>query len=350
MKILYFPIIDKNNIHTNGAGDYQADSLFHGLRTLLGEDVVDTYKMWHLYEDADPDELKNLWGKGFTMYGLLPDQNIDRDDIHYKILRNYYDYLVIPIHHTENGHYDLIGSVVETFRLYYPKNKIVLVDGWDRSEFDKDIAKKCLYFKREMSAVDSKLVNPISFSIPEEKIQEPLEKTIDFAPLIPCINQQGVLYHDDTYIYEDEQSYYDDYRRSFFAYTCKKGRNEVITEGWDCMRHYEILACGCIPFFTDVEKCPEHTLRRFPVDLCEEVKKMKGVFPGTKSPYNPEVTTYIGTAEQILKGDKRGRIDFDKFDQELYNDINANLMAYTRKHLTTVGTAKNFLNRLKEWD
>ena len=347
MKILYFPIIQKNHIHTDAAGDYQADSLFHGLRTLLGADVVDLYKMWHLYDDADPDRLKKLWGKGFTTYGLLPDnKDIDRDGIEDKIMNQYYDYLVIPIHHTLNGNYPVIGSALETFRQYYPKNKIILVDGWDRSEFNENIAKECIYFKREILSEHKNLIEPISFSIPEEKIQEPLKKTFDFAPLIP----NSAETHADTYIYEDEDSYYNDYRKSFFAYTCKKGRDEVITEGWDCMRHYEILACGCIPFFTDVEKCPKYTLRRFPVDVCVEVKKMKGVFPGTKSPYGPQVTTYIGTAKEILGGDKRGYIDFDKFDEGLYNDVNAQLMSYTRKHLTTIGTAKNFLNRIKQWN
>ena len=347
MKILYFPLISKDTIFSHAAGDYQCDSLFHGLRTLLGSDVVDLYKMWHLYDDADSNDLKNLWGKGFTIYGLLPDnKDVDRDNTEDKIMNQYYDYLIIPIHHTLNGYYPVIGSALETFRHYYPKNKIILIDGWDRSDVNENIAKECVYFKREVLSKHKNLVKPISFSIPEEKIQEPLTKTIDFAPLIPCINKQEVLYHDNTYVYENEQSYYDDYRKSFFAYTCKKGRNEVITEGWDCMRHYEILACGCVPFFTDVEKCPEYTLRRFPTSLCADVKKMKGVVPGTKSAYDPEVTTYIGTAEQILGGDERGHIDFDKFDENLYNDINHKFMSYTRKHLTTVGTAKNFLSRI----
>jgi hypothetical protein len=30
--------------------------------------------------------------------------------------------------------------------------------------------------------------------------------------------------------------------------------------GWDCMRHYEIVMCGCVPYFVDIEQCPENTM------------------------------------------------------------------------------------------
>ena len=147
MKILFFPLIRQDHIHSNQAGDYQADSLFHGLRTLLGNDVVDLYKMWHLYDDADPELLKTLWGKGFTTCGLLPDTgDIDRDDIEYNVMNLDYDYIVVSIHHTVNGNYPVIGAALETFRSFYPKNRVILVDGWDRSDLNENIAKECIYF------------------------------------------------------------------------------------------------------------------------------------------------------------------------------------------------------------
>ena len=40
----------------------------------------------------------------------------------------------------------------------------------------------------------------------------------------------------------NESDYYKDYQRSYFAITCKKG-------GWDCLRHYEILANAVSPTF-----------------------------------------------------------------------------------------------------
>lgn len=41
---------------------------------------------------------------------------------------------------------------------------------------------------------------------------------------------------------DDEAAYHKMYQNSLFALTKKKG-------GWDCLRHYEILANGCIPIF-----------------------------------------------------------------------------------------------------
>jgi hypothetical protein len=61
----------------------------------------------------------------------------------------------------------------------------------------------------------------------------------------------------------EEAKYYDMYRQSMFAITHKKG-------GWDCLRHYEILAAGCIPIFEDLDKCPADTLVSFPKELLKD--------------------------------------------------------------------------------
>jgi hypothetical protein len=95
---------------------------------------------------------------------------------------------------------------------------------------------------------------PISFSIPECKIvDDPPTKSQVVSKLIP-----GQL---DTYIYNNETDYYNEYKKSLFAITCKKS-------GWDCLRHYEILANGCIPYFPNIENCPIHTMYFFPKHLC----------------------------------------------------------------------------------
>lgn len=101
-------------------------------------------------------------------------------------------------------------------------------------------------------------IYPITFGIPECKVVESMpEKNRLLAPLIP-----GDL---NTYIYDDENEYRLQYSESFFALTKKK-------EGWDCMRHYEIMACGCIPVFENIENKPKKTLHNFPVELFERFK------------------------------------------------------------------------------
>ena len=102
----------------------------------------------------------------------------------------------------------------------------------------------------------NKYLNPITFSIPEEKIINyiPIKKQI-LSKLIP-----GDL---KTYIYNNEKDYYDQYKDSIFAITKKKA-------GWDCLRHYEIILNGCIPIFENIENCPVNTLKLFPKNLLFE--------------------------------------------------------------------------------
>ena len=102
---------------------------------------------------------------------------------------------------------------------------------------------------------------PIQFAIHESKIVKEIpEKDQDFAFIIP-----GNI---RTYIYNEESEYYKDYQRSFFALTWKKG-------GWDCMRHYEILANGCIPYFVDLDQCDPNTMQFLPRELIKEAMNLE---------------------------------------------------------------------------
>ena len=148
---------------------------------------------------------------------------------------------------------------------------------------------------------------PIGFSIPEEKIVKEIpKKDRDFA-LINPVNGSG-------YIYKEENLYYEDYRRSYFAITCKKA-------GWDCMRHYEILANGCIPYFLGLEACGQNTLTFLPKKIIFEAMNLKGVFQGS--------------------------IDHSKFDKAKYNDILERLLAHTREHLSTKSMANYILKTMR---
>jgi len=97
------------------------------------------------------------------------------------------------------------------------------------------------------------MIHPITFSIPKEKIiTEKPKKTKMVSSLIP-----GIL---STYIYQNETDYYQEYQQSLFAITTKKA-------GWDCMRHYEIIANRCLPYFPNIEQCPVTTMALLPKEL-----------------------------------------------------------------------------------
>lgn len=148
------------------------------------------------------------------------------------------------------------------------------------------------------------VVHPIQFSIPEIKIVSEIPfKDQDFSPLIP-----GKI---STYIYTEEEDYYENYQRSYFAFTWKKG-------GWDCLRHYEILASGCIPYFVDLENCNPNTMVLLPKDLILEAMHLDGVYYGD--------------------------IDHERFDKVRYYEILGELLEYTKTHLTTKSMAQYVLD------
>ncbi len=155
-------------------------------------------------------------------------------------------------------------------------------------------------------SVDSAKPYPISFSISETKIVKQIpEKTMDFSTLIPGDYR--------TYSFDNEEDYYKHYQRCYYAYTWKKG-------GWDCLRHYEILANGCIPYFTDLDHCPAETMHLFPKKLIKKAMNIRGV--------------------------SRGNIDHSIFDYDQYYEILEQLLEYTRNHLSAAKIAEYVLQQV----
>ena len=100
---------------------------------------------------------------------------------------------------------------------------------------------------------------PISFSIPSEKITpvDNIQKTKDFPVHIVDLEISKHIYEarfsglgSNTYFFESENDYYQDLQKSRFGITTKRA-------GWDCLRHYELAANGCILCFKDLDKKPD---------------------------------------------------------------------------------------------
>lgn len=250
MKILYLTKGD----HV----DYQNDCLLIGLKELYGADVVDYNKQSHNYVTYDEQAAKGLYGMGMSVTRVLPDLEVDRTDITSKIKNRYFDYIVY-------GSIWRCSDYIDTILKYYPKNKVVAVDGEDETNIHKSFDLGIVYFKRELTLNINRLF-PISFAIPTNKVNFNKAKTKDFSFITP-LNRQ-------TYIYNNEVDYYKDYNDARFAVTTKKA-------GWDCMRHYEILANGCLPYFINIEHCPVQTMTHFPKKLCADLIKQMGSTPST---------------------------------------------------------------------
>jgi len=152
------------------------------------------------------------------------------------------------------------------------------------------------------------MIHPITFSIPENKIVKSISnKTKVLSNLIP-----GRI---ETYIYDNETDYYNQYKESLFAITTKKA-------GWDCMRHYEILANGCIPYFPDIENCPINTMSLLPKKLITE---------------GNELYKKYGMYKNIN--------DFTSNEMNECNTLISKMIDYTTQNLTTKQIARYILEK-----
>ena len=258
--------------------DYLADGLLHGLRTLLGANVVDLPKAEFLYDSYPVARRGALYGHGFSLYNLLPDVAVDRDG---------------ALERARDGEFDLvvfadIWSTFERFAALAPGLRgvsMAVLDGADRQEpypyaglwwrkpawwLAPRAHTRAIYFKRELTPLTgwfrSYLLLPpalakrlpsirgmreISFSIPAEKLltgpnpvrRKPLASHVVDAEVA---DRLGV---GTSYAFSDEAAYYADLQASRFGITVKRA-------GWDCLRHYEQAANGCVPCFRDLDRKP----------------------------------------------------------------------------------------------
>jgi hypothetical protein len=260
---------------TGNTDDYLSDSLFHGLRTVLGPAVVDFPKRDISYRSYP--HVERLYGHGFTLYGLLEEEEVDRR---------------LPMDRARQGEFDLIvfgdiwryfGPFVELLP-WLDRSRVAFLDGADYpAPFPYGSAfwrvpqwwtlprahKRGTYFKRELSDTTiqrryllplpktlvrrlpfAKSLRPTAFSIPEEKIvPAPPVKEKDFPAHIvdPEVAERvGAV---STYAFDRESDYYRDLQVSRFGITTKRA-------GWDCLRHYELAANGAVPCFRELELKP----------------------------------------------------------------------------------------------
>ena len=234
MKILYLTNTDKKS-----QGDFQEVSTLHGLRTILGSDVIDYPRKKIMYGDFSESPKEDLHGIGFTLYNqplydlTKEERDFDLDDI---------DFVLYGV--TEAyGMTDREDINARCSDVWY-------LDGHDHMEVLKT---PC--FKRECKSKGPE-IHPTGFGIPEDRIR-PLNfknKKQLFQKTAPKYSLFGDMVDigpeaRQYYSFSDEEEYYDDMSQSWFGLTCMKGV-------WDSLRHYEILAAGACLLFRDYHKKP----------------------------------------------------------------------------------------------
>lgn len=99
---------------------------------------------------------------------------------------------------------------------------------------------------------------PITFGIPEVNVLP-----LDRSKKTQLWSSSDPRKKNNAQQFTTEESYMHNYSISWYAYTKVKG-------GWDCMRHLEILAAGCIPVI-DLDGCPEKTMMAYPKEILTEI-------------------------------------------------------------------------------
>ncbi len=251
MKILFLTTVNPSK-----QGDYLEMSILHGLRTVLGDNCVEFPRKRIMYGDFSQSPKDSLHGKGFTLLSKpIPDisnLSTDRSDINIK------DFDVVLM---GSGH--IYG---ETFQLREDHPNIWYTDGHDlygnapvmidyKGEriIGTQFPKNC--FKREL-VFSSDSVHQIHFGVPSHLIRPfNFNKKRLFQSTAPT---DACFHENSAYKFNNEEDYYRDMSESWFGLTCKKG-------GWDCLRHYEILASGALLLFRDFDNRPYlHSLNGLP--------------------------------------------------------------------------------------
>jgi hypothetical protein len=310
--------------------NYMSDLVIHGLVSDSNE-IYSSQKKPYLLKSYPNEKKLNLYGKGFTYSGLIDDSKlnvIDHKTITERIAKKKFDLIVFTEPFSSIKYFiralflkqrivvidtDSNNPVLTKFELLYNimyslKNlklsrnlkRIILVKLFVVLNKKKALAFFTRYFLNE------KCSSPIQFSIPREKIINSIpDKKRLLANLIP-----GVI---ETYTYDNEKDYYKMYQESYFAITHKKF-------GWDSLRHYEIIANGCIPYFPDIKSIPIKEMQLFPKELISKTNEL-----------------YLNSFNSINNSDL---ILWEKYLLEL--------ISYAREYLTTEYLAKYLIIHAEE--
>lgn len=249
MRILFVTTVDAKS-----QGDLLEVSILHGLREVLGEDCVDFPRKKVMYHDWSSTKKEELHGGGFTLY-RKPIKDLSEKQ---RELDNF-DYVIYGVSNAYGQ------QEIKEINNLVPKENIWHLDGHDlygnaprmiNFQGEEIIGvQKNNCFKREL-VENVRNVHPIGFGIPEYQIRDVdfslknqiYQKTAPDSALFKEVNDLGG--GRSHHIFTDENDYYDDLSKSWIGLTCKKG-------GWDCLRHYEIIASGALLLFRDYDLKPK---------------------------------------------------------------------------------------------
>ena len=270
--------------------DYLADSLLHGLISLGSHQIVDYPKKELLYQGSfTTDQRSQLYGRGFTLYGLLPERSIDRTLIWKRLESGWFDLVILGNIWRQFGMLNQLCKSMEEV-----PTRLLVLDGDDDSRlypvsltrlrehgirlghWQTPLTGRFSYFKRELDeqqpqhwrelAMPPQLrpairqlfkqreirPRPCGFSIPAQWIRQP--EPSKKSKLLPShvVDPDVCEYFQcgrPSYAFNSQEDYFNDLSQARFGITTKRA-------GWDCLRHYEIAAAGSVPCFRLLHQKP----------------------------------------------------------------------------------------------
>lgn len=246
MRVLYL---------TTPGEDYLQDGLLYGLRKRLGADLVDWPRKDVMYTNCAKPTAE-LYGRGFTMWKLLPDIDVERPpkDATIHAAATGCDLLVFASIRRQRSEF-AEWSRRRGLARFTDRPTAVFLDGEDKTRLLIPAMLRGKYYKRERTRGTAPLTRPISFSIPSEKLvlRVPALKPRRFATHVQCDEAYRIPWIAEhcerKYAFDSEAAYRHDLQSSLFGLTMKKA-------GWDCMRHYEVASNGCVPCFWRLSEKP----------------------------------------------------------------------------------------------
>lgn len=275
--------------------------VYHGLAT---SDKIELYETGYPYYMLSHYKLpKNFPARGFTLFSKLDRIPVIEppEQVAEKIRDKFYDKIIYGRAYGRLSYGDLdIDGIYEKKYIhlavkYYKKSDIHLIDGDDGAiDWAGRYGLHGYVTVWKTHLLDASLGNPISLAIPESQlIKEKPQKEKLFAYITPA--------DPSTYIYYDEKEYYNDYATSYYGISFKKSQ-------WEAVRHYEILANRCIPYYHNISEIPPLCMVNFPKSIIKETNKY-----AEKNQIHP---------------------DYDNICEELFE--------YTKSHLLTKHLVKHF--------
>lgn len=230
---------------------------------------------WHVYGQLKR-ELER-WNTSVSKYIIMHDTTVDEwagETIRLKWNpKEQSQQSGIPIYEITKGLWPAIREFLES----HPEWKL-------RERYSNNNGLTILERITPLILEEKERIYPISFAIPKCKVKDDvIFKRNVFGRVIPG--------DASSYIFDNEKMYYSDYSQSIFGITKRK-------HGWDCLRHYEIMANGSIPYFENLSECPKNVMTHLPKELIRSA--MQDIVVSTDNVIGNNLDTIYKYSKEVL--------------------------------------------------